>query len=152
MDNEANLIKMYYTTFWFYLIATVILILVGALITILIFKNKISIWSKNKLNIGFSAMIIILLSVCFFTGYKFSLHVMDYKYVKNKDFLIFEGEMIGYTSIREGNSPDDPIYGFPVFRNKNTDEEVAFIVGATEIGKSYRLIYLPNTKIAQILD
>ena len=146
---EERLFQSFRIGFWLHL--TFVVILCVVIIILFAFKGKISADTEHNGKLVFWIGLCLLIIVLVIVSVRFVNYCLDITYVKNGNYETFVGEVIGYTYIAEGNSPQDPILGHPIFRDIATNEEKRFIVGPCEIGEIYTIIYLPHTKLAEII-
>ena len=77
----------------------------------------------------------------------------DYKFVSNGEFLEDDGLVVEFTYIKndlDGNGYTQ--YSKPKFYIEDKDKYIILNVANVEVGKTYRIRYLPNTKISEILE
>ena len=145
---EEVLFSEFYLGFWLYL--AFVIILCATIIILFLFKGKLSAERRGKRVFWIGLCVLVIALVCVSVG--FVNYCLDLTYVKNGKYETFTGEVIGYTYTAEGNSPKDPVLGNPIFRDTTTNEEKSFVVGPCEVGKTYTIIYLPHTRLAEIVE
>ena len=114
-------------------------------------RNKMCKQNRITLPIVWVGMLVVAVLVAtLFTDY-----LQDWRYVKQNEFLQIEGELIGYSKHRY---IDDVTAhrSWPIFRDKNTQKELSLNILNSEqkldIGTQYTVVYLPNTKLAEIIE
>ena len=153
MNKEQTLVNDFHIGLIMYTCAVVAIVAVSVIMAIYgvkIFKNGgLDNHVKKVVFICFFCLVIVGL---IFLSIKLSLYIKDFDAVKEREFCVFTGEVIGYTYIKEGNSPQDPILGRPIFQNQKNGEKIVLSVGPTELNKIYTVMYLENTKLAVIIE
>ena len=75
----------------------------------------------------------------------------DWKYIKTGEFLIIAGKVEGYKVINYNSDPPTT-EKFPIVRSTTNNETITLNVENTEEGMKYKFLYLPNTKLAVIME
>jgi len=156
MSIEDNLISAFYIGFFMYLVFSVLLILILFILAFFmakIMRGNTTIGGNNAFNskiiIAFLFVSICLLSI--FNFYKFSTYCKDLKNVQQRSFETITAIAVGYSSVGEGNGPNDLSYGTPIFEVPETGEKIKLSVGPVELNETYTLIYLKHCKLAEII-
>ena len=82
-------------------------------------------------------------------------YAKDLKYIRHQEFLQIEGTLIGYA---KSSSTDELTvhHSWPIFKDDATQKNLSLSVlnseQRLEIGEHYVVIYLPNTKLAEIVE
>ena len=125
----------------FYCLLCVILILI---FSILFFLKRLPLkmWLISVISLGL---------VIIFVVFKLVIpSAKDYKYVEEGRYIEIYGRMIEYTKQRD--SDGTIIYSNPKFLIVGTDEYIVLpSCTGVEVGKTYKIQYLPNTKISVIV-
>ena len=135
--------------YWDLLVYGVILIAFGVFAVILVcVQFHKGILSKNYVIIGGALMLITIglmlnsVVAC----------IKDYKYVSNDEYLEADAEVVEFTyAKRDLDGNGQMIYAKPKFYIEETNEYIILYVKDVEVGEKYRIRYLPNTKICEVL-
>ena len=103
--------------------------------------------TKTFIALTILSAIILLLSTCSIIPY-----IKDYSIVSNSGFLEDDAILIEFTYIR--NDPDgngETQYSKPKFYIEEKNEYIILNLANVEVGKKYRIRYLPNTKLSEIV-
>ncbi len=138
--------KTYWTIF--------VLGLLGVLFSILLIVSILILTARGLLN---KKHCIVAEAVSFF-AIIISLHLLipcvkDYKFVSNGEFLEDDGLVVEFTYIKndlDGNGYTQ--HSKPKFYIEDKDKYIILNVANVEVGKTYRIRYLPNTKISEIVS
>ncbi len=136
-------------TYWDLLIYGVILIAFGifAIIFVCVQFRKGAL-SKNYVIIGGALMIICM---CLTSNTIISC-IKDYKYVSNNEYLEADAVVVEFTyAKRDLDGNGQMTYAKPKFYIEETNEYIILHVKDVEVGEKYRIRYLPNTKICEVL-
>ena len=111
-------------------------------------------WIENHKNKSF--LLAIFFTICTIVLFVLAVkellpYFRDWKYVKNDEFLIFIGEVEGYKVITYSSDPPTT-EKFPIVKNISNNEVVTLNVDDTKERMKYKFAYLPNTKLAIILE
>lgn len=153
VEAEKKLIERFYQEFWVFLILFSVLAMITiALIIFCLFKFK-------KMTIGFkigsSIFIAMLLGLSSFFGMFFLKYYNDHVYLRTNEPIQVEGKVVDYSIATSG---DDLTVtkSWPVILIDETNEEISLNIIKSEeklqIGGTYEFIYLPNTKIAEVIN
>jgi hypothetical protein len=78
--------------------------------------------------------------------------IKDYKYVSNNEYLEADAEVVEFTyAKRDLDGNGQMTYAKPKFYIEETNEYIVLHVKDVEVGEKYRIRYLPNTKICEVL-
>ena len=152
LDAEKRVVDRFYQEFWIYFILTFIcLIITIVLLCVVIIKfKKIKIYLK-LLICGVTVLFIILDS---FLTIVFSKYAKDLNKVRNNDFVYIEGQVVGF-SISSSSDDLTVSHSWPiVLIDENNDKVTLSVINSDTklvLGEYYSFIYLPNTKIAEIV-
>lgn len=75
----------------------------------------------------------------------------DWKYLNKNEFLVFIGEVTGYKVTKYSSDPPTTDK-FPIVKNVSNSEVVTLNVDDTKEKMKYKFAYLPNTKLAIIIE
>jgi hypothetical protein len=135
--SEFNMLK----TLNIILLVVVIVLVILIIVLFVVHKLKI-----HHFLIFESLMTILLV----FASISFNRFVLDEKNIKNDNFSIIHTKVVDYAyGYLDGS--DKYVKGNPIFEDEN-GKKYRFACGPTEIYHSYIVIFLPNTKIALILE
>lgn len=150
---QKNLFTRFYEGFWTFLIFSILLTII--LISLFIFyivKFRIL---KQAVKIFLPIFLLFTLGLIFMLIPLNVEHIKDLNYVKSNQTLIVEGKVIGYEKIHYNESSATVTYSYPIIKSEKTAETISLNVlhsnEKIEIGSLYTFIYLPNTKLAEIL-
>ena len=155
MGAEDKLIRSFYVGFWMFCAFFILSSL--ALLILAFFGVKIIKGGMIGGNNSFHSKLILIalfIGICLcliFCVYKFSIFCMDLKDVQQRNFETITGKVIGYSSIGEGNGPNDLSHGEPVFYISETGERIKLSVGPVKLNETYTMIYLRHCKLAEII-
>ena len=83
-------------------------------------------------------------------------YIKDLEHVKNSKFCQVQGELIGYAKSFSDGDDLNVTYSWPIIKENSSNESVSLNIlnsdQRLEIGKEYTVIYLPNTKLAEIVQ
>ena len=74
----------------------------------------------------------------------------DLPYVKNRKIFVVKGKVEEFEEVKSNGEPPATVY-YPIVKIEDRDERLKLCVGA-ELGECYQFAYLPNTKLAIILE
>ena len=74
----------------------------------------------------------------------------DLPNVKNKKIFVIKGKVEELEEVKSNGEPPTTVY-YPIVKIEDRDERLKLCVDA-ELGECYQFAYLPNTKIAIILE
>lgn len=152
MDYEAELIDKFYAGFSFYII--IAFVFIAMLIVVLAFRKRFLKAASEASNSKAVYWVIVGITALFiaFFAFKSVCYFMDLKIVKDRNFEKQQATVIGYSYMLEGNDPEDPILGKPVFKISNTGETITLNTGPVEFNQTYWIIYLKHSKIGVIIS
>ena len=150
MDEKIVLINNFRIGLVLYGVSSVLILLL--LVSGIFVGVKFHIWNTTFKKIAYFSFLLILCLTLIFFIIQTSKYCADISDVQNENFASFTGTVIGYSYVREGNNPQAPISGKPIFINAQDTEKKAFWVGPTQIGKTYTLLYLTHTQLAVIIE
>ena len=138
-------------TFHLLLIALLLVTIIAILYTLFGFSK----FNKNE-KMGLPIMCIF--AVAIFLLFSFLTHPMrkDNEYLKCSEPIYIEGELIGFADEWVDETGISSRKYSPIIRINGTDEEITLNITNSEekmkIGETYEILYLPNTKIAEIIE
>lgn len=97
--------------------------------------------------IFFTVLAIITVFLTIKTLYPF---FKDLPNVKRKTSIIVEGVVMGFKKVKSNGDPPTTDY-YPIVKVDGEDKDLVLTADA-ELGKRYKFAYLPNTKLAVILE
>jgi hypothetical protein len=147
---EENLIKRFNQGFWGYLVFTILMLLL--IVVIIVLRKKI-LGTKPEIyrKVIFIASIITILFVGLLWGLRFSQYACDYSNVRNKNFQMVSGTVIGYSRGTFYDNGSTEHYD-PIILIDGTNNKIILSVFETKLNEHYTFIYLENTKIAEIYN
>lgn len=151
--SEQRLIDYFYSGFWLYLTSTFVLAFISVII--FIFRKRLFDHFSNSLvsKIGVYLTVTIFIVGSIITGVKYINFLKDLDNVRNRKFLTMNAIMIDFAIVGEGNSPEDPILAYPIFKDIESGEEITLsIKGKVEKGGNYQILYLKNSKIGVVVE
>ena len=74
----------------------------------------------------------------------------DLPYVKNRKIFVVKGKVEEFEEVKSNGEPPATVY-YPIVKIEDRDERLKLCVDA-EWGECYQFAYLPNTKLAIILE
>ena len=104
---------------------------------------------------GILAVTILMIGLCIFSGVSFSKYYKDYVFLKSSGPICVAGKVIGYSHV---TSPDDLTVtrSWPIILNEETKTQISLNVINSEeklvVGQVYEFLYLPNTRIAEMIE
>ena len=152
-ETTNNLVERFYQEFWIFLVLLILisLLTISLIIVVFIQFKKLPCWSK----IGTPIISIFLLGLSFVLGIYFSRYYNDYVYLKNNTPIQIEGTVIEY-SIAASNDDLTVTKSWPIILTDGTNERISLNIVKAEkrvkINEKYIFLYLPNTKIAEIVE
>ena len=108
-------------------------------------------WGKIAVPIALAFYVVLIAIVCAITV----RYAKDLKYVQQHEYLQIEGTAIGYA---KSTSTDELTvhHSWPIFKDDVTQKEMSLNILNSDqrikIGEHYTVIYLPNTKLAEIVE
>ncbi|MBR5797739.1 MAG: hypothetical protein IKY29_02175 [Clostridia bacterium] len=135
----------YWTLFALGLLGMLFSFLLLVILSILSAKGRLS--KKYFLVATIFLILAILLSI-----YLIIPCIKDYKFISNGTFLEDEATVVEFTHVRDdpdGNGQTQ--YSQPKFYIESKDEYIVLYVSNVEIGRKYRIRYLPNTRICEVI-
>ncbi len=81
------------------------------------------------------------------------IYVSDLNYINNGDFSSLDGVVVGYNRGEAiGDIVTETRYYDPIILKDGTGERIVLKVVGTELNEHYTFLYLPNTKLAVIIE
>lgn len=121
------------------------------LIYTFLFHSRMNKKEKTGLLIGCA----VLICTCLFETFWLQPMLRDREYLKLNDPINIEGELIGFADASSDDSGEVSRYS-PIIRTYETDEKITLNITNSEermkIGETYEIIYLPNTKLGEIIE
>ena len=102
---------------------------------------------KLLLALFFTILVVIIIPV---SVKSLSPFFKDLSYVKNKKIFVIKGKVEEFEEVKSNGEPPTTVY-YPIVKIEDRDERLKLCVDA-ELGECYQFAYLPNTKIAIILE
>ncbi len=151
------IVEKYYEGLWLFSIGAVVMLIMT--IAIIFLRNHFLITKHGK-KYGIVVMIVFLLfsiSVFLYSSFELYRFSLDYDDVQQENFETMYATLEGYVKISEGNDPNDPVVTGPIFVNDATGEEIVlkiygYNLNADSVGETYFVKYLPNSRIAVIIE
>lgn len=137
-----------YRTYWTSLVLLAVFILLSIVFTVLI----LILTGKGILNKKFLFSTIFLLLVLFFSIYSIIPYIKDYKFISQGIFLEDTATVVEFTYTKkhfDGNGESQ--FSEPKFYIESKDQYIILKVSDVSLGKKYKIRYLPNTRICEIL-
>ena len=151
---RKNLIERFNQEFIIFTILLILMVIVSCLTVILYTKQYKTIKKETKIVVPVLFVFLIFLT--------YNLMVMDIKYIKDLEyvktgeFYQIEGEFIGYAKSVSNGDDLTVTQSWPIIKENATNKTVSLNAFNSnqniEIGASYTIIYLPNTKLATIVQ
>ena len=133
------------------LLALGCLITLAVLIYTFLSFSKLSKKEKIASPIGCS----ILICACLFNAFWLQPMLCDREYLKSNEPIYIAGELIDFANASGDESGEVTRYS-PIIRIYETDEKITLNITNSEermeIGETYEIIYLPNTKLGEIIE
>ena len=138
--------KTYWTLFTLGLLGMILSFILIVFISVLAIKGLIK------------KQYFIISTIVLVTAIAFSLHlfipcIKDYRFISEGSFPEDEAVVVEFTYVKD--DPDgngETQYSKPRFYIESKDEYLVLNVSNVEIGKKYKIRYLPNTRICEILS
>ena len=152
-EAEKNLLDRFYQEFWIILIIFVF----AAITTIALTIFCLAKFNKMTIELKIGAPIICVLFIVFSVLFAmiFSKYYNDYVYLKANPPIEVKGKVIGYSNKISGDELT-VTKSWPIILVDETNEELSLSVinseEKTRMNEVYVFLYLPNTKIAEIID
>jgi hypothetical protein len=116
--------------------------------------------TKHGKTYGIVVMVVSLvfsISIFLYSGLELYNLSLDYENVQQENFETMYASLDGYVRVREGNDPNDPVVTGPIFTNNETGEEIVlkiygYDLNIDAVGNTYLIKYLPNSRIAVIVE
>ena len=107
----------------------------------------------NKLSKGFSiSSIIVCIFLMFFIVYSIVPYMKDCTFVLEDNFVEEDVILVEFTRSRIDADGNGQIhYSHPKFYCERTHEYIILNISDVELGQKYRIRYLPNTKLCEIV-
>ncbi len=153
-DVEKKLLGRFYQEFWVFLILILLLIFVLAVLIVyylIKFKKATAVFRVviPIVEVGLTILLCML-------GKVFLSYQKDYLYIKSNVPLRVEGTVIGYSVTTVSGDDLTTTKSWPIIMTKGANEKMSLnVIKAEEkltIGQDYQFLYLPNTKIADVVE
>ena len=151
---KKNLIERFNQEFIIFTILLILMVIALCLTVILYAKKYKTITKKTKISVPILlAFLIFLTFILMVIDIKY---IKDLEYVKTGEFYQIEGEFIGYAKSVSNGDDLTVTQSWPIMKENATNKTVSLNAFNSnqniEIGESYTIIYLPNTKLATIVQ
>lgn len=151
-ESEKVLLDRFYQEFWLFLILFVLMTLITIALIIFSFikLDKIA----KGFRIGIPIVTLLMAGLCFLFGIFFLKYYKDYVFLRENAPLHITGKVIGYSKVV---SHDDLTVtkSWPIILVKETDAPIPLNIIKSEekleINQTYEFLYLPNTRIAELI-
>lgn len=151
-EVEKVLLERFYQEFWLFLI---LFVLTGIIAIALFIFYPIKFHNMTKINqIGIFAASLLMIGLCVFSGISFSKYYKDHVFLKSSSPICVTGKVTGYS---QAVSSDDLTVtkSWPIILNEETKTQISLnIINSEEtldVGQVYVFLYLPNTRITEII-
>ena len=152
-EAKKSLIKIFYQELYcgIFLCILEAIAIVFLLVLFIVKFRKLD--RKIKMSIIFVILLLVALEVW---AVLFTVkYVKDLDFVKSEDFIELEGEMLGFA--HSWSDDTDVYYSYPIIKINGTKNTVIIkpeysVAKTLEIGSQYTFIYLPNTKLAELIQ
>ena len=124
-------------------------------LTVILYAKKYKTLTKGtKIAVPILLVFLIFLtSILIATNIKY---IKDLEYVKKGDFYQIEGDFIGYAKSVSNGDELTVTQSWPIIKSSINNETVSLNILINdqnlEMGEHYTIIYLPNTKIAKVVQ
>lgn len=123
------------------------------IVTVYVKKYRII---RTQTKIIISIVVIILIFLVVVLALLEIRYIKDLKYIKNAEIMQIEGEVVGFAKSVSNGDDLTVTQSWPIIKDSKTDQTVTLNVlnsdQKLEKGKQYTIIYLPNTKLAEIVQ
>ena len=132
-----------------------ILMVIALCLTVILYAKKYKALTKGtKIAVPILLVFLIFLtSILIVTDIKY---IKDLEYVKKREFYQIEGNFIGYAKSVSNGDDLTVTQSWPIIKENATNKTVSLNAFNSnqniKIGESYTIIYLPNTKLATIVQ
>ena len=155
MDLAKQILtERFYQEFIAFSILSVLAVLVACLI-IFLYITRYKRMKKGLRAFLFGAILAFLLLVAA-VGVLETRYIRDLQYVQNGDFCYVEGELIGYAKSSTSGDEVTVTRSWPIIKDDANGQTVSLNIlhseERTNVGERYAVIYLPNTKVAEIVQ
>ena len=151
---KKNLIERFNQELIIFTILLILMVIALCLTVILYAKKYKTITKEAKI-----AVPILLVFLIFLTSILIVIdirYIKDLEYVKKSEFYQIEGEFIGYAKSISNGDDLTVTQSWPIIKNSINSETVSLNILNSdqnlEMGEHYTIIYLPNTKIAKVVQ
>ena len=137
--------------YWQELNAAIFFILISIVVIIVLTVLKVKRVTKLSNNSMF-CVVLLLIMILLFSMKEMYVLAQDYSMVINGEYEEEDMLLVDYLNIHEdldGNGQTS--YTKPKFYIESKDEYIVLYLTDLEIGKTYRIRYYPNSKIAEVL-
>lgn len=152
INAKSILLDRFNQEYWIFLILLLIslITLVSVFALCLIKYNNV----PRTIKIAFVFCILLFLCLTIMLGHIFSKYHRDREYLKNFDVITVAGEVIDFAISTSGDELT-ATKSWPIIRINDSNEQITLgIVNSEEIleiNQQYTFIYLPNTRVAEIV-
>ena len=152
IDAKTSLLDRFNQEYWIFLVLLVLsgITLISVFALCLIKYNNVS----RRIKIAFVFCILLFLCITIMVGHIFSKYHSDKEHLKNFDVITITGEVIDFAVSTSGDELTTT-KSWPIIRINGSNEQISLrIINSEtilEINRQYTFIYLPNTKIAEIV-
>lgn len=136
-------------TYWSTVIVFSVLIILSVSLALLI--SILTIRGSLTKKFGIISLVLILLTLILIIWYVIPV-AKDYKFVSNNEFIEVEAVVVEFAYVRDdldGNGHTE--YSKPKFYIEDKNEYVILKVANVELGKKYKIRYLPNSRICEVV-
>ena len=131
-----------------------VLMLIVFVLVVILYIRKYKLMQR-WIKIAVPIVLALYIALTATTGVMTVRYAKDLKYIRHQEYLQIEGELIGYAK-RSSTDELTVHYSWPIFKDDTTQNTISLNVlnsgQRLEIGKHYAVIYLPNTKLAEIVE
>jgi len=150
---EKILLDRFYQEFWIFLVLLILSVLMLIILIVFGFIKFKKVGVQFRVGMLVAGVILIILSCS--NSMLFSKYYKDYVYLKSNAPIQIEGKVVGYASAVSGDDLT-VTQAWPVVLIDETKEQISLNVIQAEkklqIDQKYKFFYLPNTKIAEIIE
>ena len=151
---KKNLIERFNQEFIIFTILLILMVITLCLTVILYAKKYKTI--KKETKIAVSILLVFLIFLTFVLMVIDIKYIKDLEYVKKGEFYQIKGEFIGYAKSVSNGDDLTVIQSWPIIKENGTNKTVSLNAFNSnqniDTGESCIIIYLPNTKLATIVQ
>lgn len=151
-EAEQVLLERFYQEFGLFLM---LFVLTGIIAIALFIFYPIKFHNMTKINrISVFAVALLVIGLCVFSGMSFSKYYKDHVFLKSSGPICITGKVTGYS--RAISSDDLTVTkSWPIVLNEENKTQISLnIINSEEklnVGQVYEFLYLPNTRISEII-